>query len=516
MLPPFAHSPATRSRRAQSSLSAVPRSFTRRFVVPALVMITATFALVASPALMSAQQATPLRKSELVRLLTGGTYAQEEITAMVTRSCLAFLPTARDRDDLRALGASRNLLAAVHRCAQPPESVIAPSTERVFVAEQVEVTAGDTARILALATREGRVEAAVALRLLEPSNDAERLLAEATTGEHGEATLVLEAGAVAGVRTLQLRRSENQSETRDLSLIVRPAAPVRALVVPGTIRLPARADTVLTVLILPRDAFGNAVTELDLVLERRRVGSAPDTLDRINSGSAGLGRLALGTVGLRQEDVLHVTVDGVVLGTAPVARAPDRGVAPALLTVRAMRLLEEAEERMAHGELDAALRLYDQVLAASPGNPDAMLGRGQALSGLEQRSDAEQALLDLLRVEPGNAGALTQLGLLQLAAGRASEAEEIFLMALNAAPGQSRAAHGYASAALYRGNIPLAIRLFEDAIELFPDDPELLSGLGEALLADDRLADAASAFQRALELEPLLESARRGLARVER
>lgn len=470
----------------------------------------------ASPARVWTQQAMPLRKSELVRLLTGGTYAQEEIAAMVTRSCLAFLPTARDRDDLRALGASGNLLAAVDRCAQPTDPAIAPSTERVFVAEEVEATAGDTARIQALATREGRVEAAVLLRLLEPTNDDNRPLAQATTDEHGEATLVVEAGAVAGVRTLQVQRAGEQSEGRVLRLLVRPAAPARAVVVPGTIRLPARADTVLTVLILPRDAFGNAVPELDLVLERHREGSVPETVDRINSGSSGLVRLALGTVGLRPHDVLQVTIDGVVLAIAPVVRAPDRGVAPALLTVRAMSLLEDAEERMAHGELGAALRLYDQVLAASPGNPDAMLGRGQALTGLELHSDAEQVLLDLLRVEPGNAGALTQLGLLQLASGRASEAEEIFLMALNAGPGQSRAAHGYASAALQRGNISLAIRLFEDAIELFPDDPELISGLGEALLAEGRVSDAESAFQRALELEPLLESARRGMARVKR
>lgn len=477
-------------------------------------MITASLVLMAIPTRLWAQQPTPLRKSELVRLLTGGTYAQEEIVAMVTRSCVAFLPTARDREDLRVLGASRNLLAAVDRCTQPLESVIAPSTERVFVAEVVEVIAGDTARIQALTTREGRVEAAVPLRLLEPGSNAERPLAEAITDEYGEATLVVEAGAVAGTRSLRVRRAAEQSDGRLLSLVVLPASPTRALVVPGTIRLPARADTALSVLILPRDAFGNAVPGLDLVLERRREGSAADTLERINSGSSGIVRLALATARLHQGDVLHVTANSVVLGSALVAGAHPS--APALLTVRAMSLLKDAEQRMARGELGGALHLYDQVLAASPDYPDAMLGRGQALAGLGQHSDAEQALLDLLRAEPGNAGALTQLGLLQLAEGRASEAGEIFLMALNAAPGQSRAAHGYASAALQRGNIPLAIRLFEDALELFPDDPELLSGLGESLLEDGRVSDAVATFQRALELEPLLESARRGMARAGR
>ncbi len=479
-------------------------------------MISATLALLASPSRLRAQEAMPLRKSELVRLLSGGTYAQEEITAMVIRACLAFLPTSRDRDDLRALGASRTLLAAVDRCALPVESVSAASTERLFVADEVEVTAGDTARILALATREGRLEGAVLLRLIEPAVDAQRSLAEAATDVYGQTTLLLAAGEVAGIRTLQVRRAEDTGDGRPVSMVVRPGPPARTLLVPGAIRLPAGADTTLTVLILPRDAFGNAVPELDLVLGRQREAGAPDTLARINSGSSGLVRLALGTQQLRQGDVLYVAHDGVVLGTAPVEMAPPRAAAPALLTVRAMSMLDDAEERMAHAEFGAALRLYDQVLAASPGHPDAMLGRGQALAGLEQRGAAEQALLDLLKVEPANAAALTQLGLLQLAAGRASEAGEIFLMALNAAPGQSRAAHGYASAALHRGNTALAIRLFRDALELFPDDAELLTGLGEALLADGRLTDAVAAFQRALELEPLLDSARRGLERAGR
>jgi hypothetical protein len=59
-----------------------------------------------------------LRKSDLVRLLSGAVMSPVELAQLVLRNCLTFEPTARDRNDLRLLGADASLLAAVDDCAR--------------------------------------------------------------------------------------------------------------------------------------------------------------------------------------------------------------------------------------------------------------------------------------------------------------------------------------------------------------------------------------------------------------
>jgi hypothetical protein len=66
----------------------------------------------------AAAPAAPLRKSDLVRLLSGSSLSQPELTQLVSRNCLTFDPTDRDRTDFRRLGAERELLAALEACAR--------------------------------------------------------------------------------------------------------------------------------------------------------------------------------------------------------------------------------------------------------------------------------------------------------------------------------------------------------------------------------------------------------------
>src|SRR5439155_169212 len=60
----------------------------------------------------------PLRKTDLVRLLTVGTIGSAELAALVQRNCLGFAPTERDRADLVSLGADTALLRALEACAR--------------------------------------------------------------------------------------------------------------------------------------------------------------------------------------------------------------------------------------------------------------------------------------------------------------------------------------------------------------------------------------------------------------
>jgi len=75
-----------------------------------------------------AQGVAPLRKSDLVRLLSGSVMSQQEIAQLVRRNCLTFAPTDRDRSDFRRLGAEAPVLAALEGCVRRTRrpSVAAP------------------------------------------------------------------------------------------------------------------------------------------------------------------------------------------------------------------------------------------------------------------------------------------------------------------------------------------------------------------------------------------------------
>ncbi len=68
--------------------------------------------------LVAMQGSAPLRKSDLVRLLSGAMMSSNELVELVSRNCLTFDPTERDRNDLRMLGADTAMLAAVEGCAR--------------------------------------------------------------------------------------------------------------------------------------------------------------------------------------------------------------------------------------------------------------------------------------------------------------------------------------------------------------------------------------------------------------
>jgi hypothetical protein len=75
-------------------------------------------ALSAVLAALVLQGSAPLRKSDLVRLLSGAGMSPVELAQLVRRNCLTFQPTDRDRNDFRLLGAEASLLAAVDDCAR--------------------------------------------------------------------------------------------------------------------------------------------------------------------------------------------------------------------------------------------------------------------------------------------------------------------------------------------------------------------------------------------------------------
>lgn len=114
--------------RLVDTLKGAPRETLRHSAVPfqahasacrhlrAHALACLVFALGSSS--LVAQTTGPLRKTDLVRLLTANTQTLAQIVARVQRSCVSFTPTARDRQDIADLGGDTTLLRAIDQCVR--------------------------------------------------------------------------------------------------------------------------------------------------------------------------------------------------------------------------------------------------------------------------------------------------------------------------------------------------------------------------------------------------------------
>jgi hypothetical protein len=85
----------------------------------ALLVLGAACAVAAQAA---AQGSDPLRKTDVVRLLSSPLIGKSEIADLIRRNCLAFRPTERDWADFRNLGADAAVLGSVGECTELSES----------------------------------------------------------------------------------------------------------------------------------------------------------------------------------------------------------------------------------------------------------------------------------------------------------------------------------------------------------------------------------------------------------
>ena len=80
-------------------------------------LFVAALASLTFAAILPAQDAA-LRKSDIVRMLSGSTYTATEVADIVSANCLSFEPTERDYNDFRSLGADAGVLAAIDGCVE--------------------------------------------------------------------------------------------------------------------------------------------------------------------------------------------------------------------------------------------------------------------------------------------------------------------------------------------------------------------------------------------------------------
>jgi hypothetical protein len=291
--------------------------------------------LVAVVGTAAAQGTQPLRKSDLVRLLSTGTLPTADLVRLIRRNCLAFTPSERDRRDLQAVGADAGVLAAVDACARGgaraaatprPGGTETPARTAAITLTgpraPVRVVAGGEVRLDVQARRDRRAASRVALVLRgSAAVTSEAADVAATTDARGVASFAFTARVAAGRYQVAVEPADAALRGRLLvDLVVDAGAAAQVAVEPRRIEL--RADSLrYPVTLRVTDALGNPLAGLDVALRPRAPGLLVDTV-HARTDERGVATLTLRPAAADRGGAVAVLVNGRELGAVDLAAAP--------------------------------------------------------------------------------------------------------------------------------------------------------------------------------------------------
>jgi len=491
-----------------------------------------------APALAAQQENSPLRKSDLIRFLTGTAYSKSEVAGIIRRNCLGFVPSDRDRRDLRTLGATREIFSAIDRCvaagnnpkvaAGPPP---APKPVVLTVPNRSIAASVGTVAYVEVSLKRGDSPVSGSQLLLTGASGipgGPKSEPIATTDAGGRATFAVPVGTRAGSYRLTVATpTGTRFDGQVITLLTRPASATIATLSPGHISLASESAPVDTIKATVTDAFGNAVAHDTLTLKPGSARTSVATLSA-QTGNDGVASFAVPIAKLHDGDTLALASGTRQLAVLPVTASQ----------LVAERMLEA--ERQAAGGGAGAEAAYDSVLSVDPGNSAALLGRGYLRSWAGKTDLAAQDFQAAMKGGGDRAGAATGLGYNALRKGDYAGAIQDFQQALSAAPGQDLAATGLAYAELWRrdadqatrrsaallnpqpaaypaaaadqlrgGILQLSERKFPQAVHSLasatsgaPDWPEAFYNLALAYQADGQTDKAVAAYRKYLQLRP--------------
>lgn len=280
--------------------------------------------LVLAPAVGEAQQAEPLQRDEVERLLTGDTYTQAEVADIVRRSCLTFRPTSQDLDGFRSLGASEAVLDAIRSCAAEEGAAPTPEVLDLTVVDaSLEAPAGGSAQLRLRVRREGRPAAGVPL-VLEGSASlpgVEQRL-EVRSDSAGSAVLRLPAGSSPATYALRvLARDYWLRGANEISLRVVAAAPSRISVRPERIELGPDRTAPVEVAVSVSDSFGNPVPRAEVRLRGSGGPAAAGAAWTVTTASDGSATLRIPLPELEGVEAIEASAGTEARARATLARA---------------------------------------------------------------------------------------------------------------------------------------------------------------------------------------------------
>jgi tetratricopeptide (TPR) repeat protein len=163
---------------------------------------------------------------------------------------------------------------------------------------------------------------------------------------------------------------------------------------------------------------------------------------------------------------------------------------------RRARRLHEA------GDLDAAERLYAEILHRDPQHFDALHLTAMLHYQRGRLDSAEKLLRAALALDAPRADAQADLGLVLLAAGQTHDALACYEAASRLAPDDADAHNGVGVALQRLERTREALVSFERALALCPDHVDALGNRGNALLKLNRVPEAIASFDAGLRMAP--------------
>ncbi len=186
------------------------------------------------------------------------------------------------------------------------------------------------------------------------------------------------------------------------------------------------------------------------------------------------------------------------------------GAGPAIKSPLA-RNLQAAIDHHRAGRFDDAERLYNEILATHPEQPDALQFLG-VLAGQRGTPDAAiDYLTRAIAVNHRNPAYHYNLGLAYQAAKQPNEAGKSFRRTLDLDPTHVDALKGLGGALLALGRIDEAQRYCRQAVERAPGDPRVHNNLATVLLGLERVEEAEASARQALSLMPNFADAHNNL-----
>jgi hypothetical protein len=394
----------------------------------------------ALPVLAAAQGTEPLRKTDLIRLLSNPIIRKGEVADLVRRNCLAFRPSERDWADLRDLGADADVMSSVGGCAarqasraavtlaspaapaEPAAAAPAPPAQLTVMPMPARATAlAGTDALVRVALRRGDTPQRGVTLALHGGTGRD---VQAVTDDSGLAVFRLSAGRQAVTYHFEVVSGTGAAlpGRPTVDLVVRPGRPAVADVRPARFELGGAQEGPFAVQVAVRDSFGNPVPNelLELRAERADMGIATDTRATDSLGRTAFviqsaavrrpGRIELRARGERLA-ALEAVFGGPVSssGTGFVAGGGQRGVARTLLSEPLVFQAHSVSGRPLPGRVVVfrvrnAQITRDSVVTDSTGRArvDVTLGSQAGLALVTASLDSVQAA-ETLRVDPGPA-----------------------------------------------------------------------------------------------------------------
>ena len=179
------------------------------------------------------------------------------------------------------------------------------------------------------------------------------------------------------------------------------------------------------------------------------------------------------------------------------------------------QLMLEASEVADSGDLESALKLYDEIVRMSPGNAKALVGKGDCYMKLQLPDNAETCFDQACLIEPDYSKGWLRLGLLALHKTDNKKADICFNKCLENDSGNDRAYCGLGMVRINRNDLDGAVDYLCMSLDLNPENLSACKFLLEISYKLEQFGEIEIYLNKFMELHPANLNMRFGLAGIQ-